>query len=107
MRTHLLPVISAFLMGVSMQSSAAKDLALVCNEVNSIHFDRIPDAKNSPPVMVFNSDRLQYCGRKGNVLEYRKDECAEGNSVIRYDWITLQISLNDPPRSVSMGCVKR
>ena len=99
--------ITISLLGSSTYATASRGLALVCNEVNSIYFETTPDAKTSPTSMAFNNDRLMYCGRKGNVLEYRRDECSSGSSVIRYDWITLQLMLNDAPRTLTMKCVKR
>ena len=81
-------------------------IAFICDTKNSLTFQILPSASASPPSLIFNKDQLVFCGREGNLLVYRQDNCSNNNAVIRFDWVLKELQLNEGLRLFSMRCTQ-
>jgi hypothetical protein len=105
-----MPYIATLLLTLGFAlSSAATRADYICgdNKNNSLSFSS-PVSRNSPPkTMYFNSDQLGFCNISGNVLLY-SNGCKESiSSRIRFDLVSLLLTLNEGPGSFSLKCIKR
>jgi hypothetical protein len=75
----------------------------ICNG-NSLKFSEKISENKKIAGLKFNNDEMVYCEQKGNTIVFRKNNCSKNNSVLRFDWILEEITLNEPPRQIIMRC---